>query len=137
MVASLPPSFSESSSDSAELDSSSVCSLFPNRTLSGLGERSNEQSLVVSLDSIGSSGKVSVFFLRSFHLSCQRAYEGLLFPCEGPDFSLFSENTKEFLESSIVTCQLLCGPGACASSAACQQLCLLLMVVKMMVRMRT
>ena len=93
MVASLPPSFSESSSDSAELDSSSDSSLFPNKTLSGLGERSKEPLLVVSLDSIGSSGKGSVFFLRSFRLSCLRAYEGLLlFPCEGPDFSLFSEN---------------------------------------------
>ena len=154
LLALLPSSFSKSFSDSAELDSS-VSSLFPNKPLSGFGER----SLLLSL---GSSGKESIFFLRSFLLSCLRAYEGLLlFPCEGPDFSLFSENTKEFLiltdiencnpfpasrehnsttcfkgvslshplslmesmESSIMTGQLLCRPGACVSSAAQQQLC--------------
>ena len=161
----LPSSFSGSFSDSAELDSSSESSLFPNKPLSGFVERSKEQSLLVSLavslGSIGSSGKESIFFLRSFLLSCLRAYEGLLLvPCKGPDFSLFSENTKEFLiltdmenckpfparrehssttcfkgvslshplshmesmETSIVTGQLLCGPGACVSSAALEQL---------------
>ena len=98
LLASLPSSFSELFSDSAEIDSSSDSSLFPNKPLSGFGERSKEQSLLVSLDSIGSSGKTSLFFLRSFRLSCLRAYEGLLLvPCEGPNFSLFSENTKEFL----------------------------------------
>ena len=98
LLASLPSSFCESFSDSAELDSSSDTSWFPNKPLSGFGERSKEQSLLVSVGSISSSGKESIFFLRSFLLSCLRAYEGLLLvPCEGPDFSLLSENTKEFL----------------------------------------
>ena len=48
LLASLPSSFSESSSDSVELDSST----FPNKPLSGFGERSKEQSLLLSLGSI-------------------------------------------------------------------------------------
>ena len=42
LLASLPSSFSESFSDSAQLDSSSDTSRFPNKPLSGFGERSKE-----------------------------------------------------------------------------------------------
>ena len=80
LLASLLASISESSSDSAELDSSSDSSLFPNKTLSGLGERSKEQSLLVSLDSIGSSGKESIFFLRSLRISCLQGYPNHDYP---------------------------------------------------------
>ena len=55
---------------------------YPNRHLSGHGLRSSERLLEMSgsvwLNSLGSSGKESVFFFRSFLLSCLRAYEGLL-----------------------------------------------------------
>ena len=103
LLASLPSSFFGSFSDSAELDSSSVSSLFPNKPLSGFWERSKEQSLVVSLDSIGSSGKGSVFLLRCFRLSCLRAYEGLLgsfsFPVRAQT-SHFSVKTQRSFWSS-------------------------------------
>ena len=47
LLASLPSSFSGSFSDSAELDSSSDSSLFPNQALSGFGERCEERTVVV------------------------------------------------------------------------------------------
>ena len=73
LLSSLPASISESSSDSAELDSSSDSSLFPNQALSGFAERCEEQLLLVFMEFMDSSGRKSLFVLKSFRLSCLRA----------------------------------------------------------------
>ena len=72
----LPSSFSGSFSDSAELDSSSDSSLFPNRSLFGFGERSKEESLLVAQLSNLCTLPHSNNYMPMYYLFMRSTYKG-------------------------------------------------------------